>query len=98
MTEAKTKIIIIGAGQKQKALINLFINSKRLNILGVVDVDADAPGIKLAKQLGIPTAREYRAFLDKPELDQIINLTGNRELQEELIKQVPENVRLIGGN
>ncbi|MGD9015266.1 MAG: ATP-binding protein [Candidatus Omnitrophota bacterium] len=98
MTEAKTNILIIGAGQKAKALIELFINSTRLNILGVIDADAAAPGIKLAKQLGIATAREYKAFLGKPELDEIINLTGNQELQEELIKQAPKNVKLIGKN
>jgi len=34
-----------------------------VNILGVIDVNADAPGMKLAGVLGIPAASDYRDLL-----------------------------------
>jgi len=94
----KTNILIVGAGKGGKALINLFYKRETINILGVIDIKDDAPGIKLAKKLGIPTAADYKEFLDKKGLDEIINVTGSQVVQEELLKRRPANVEIIAGH
>ena len=48
MAETKN-ILIIGAGNGGCALIDLFKNNRGVEILGVVDLNPDAPGMKLAK-------------------------------------------------
>lgn len=98
MSENKTNILIIGAGKRGTLIINLFHKSKTANIVGVVDINADAPGIKLAKELGIPTHTNYNEFLNKKELNEIINVTGSTEVQEELLKLKPLDVEVIGGH
>jgi len=98
MPESKTNILIIGAGKGGKLLIELFYNSGTVNIQGVVDTNADAPGMQLARELGIPTATNYREFLDHEELDEIINVTASESVQEDLLSRKPLHVEVIGGH
>ena len=98
MPKDKTNILIIGAGKGGKLLIEMFYNSATVNILGVVDTKKDAPGIQLARSLGIPTDTDYRGFLNDKGLDEIINVTASEALQEELLSQKPPHVEVIGGH
>lgn len=98
MTKDKTNILIVGAGKGGKLLIELFYNSGTVNILGVVDTNKDAEGIQLANKLGIPTASDYREFLGNKEIDEIINVTTSEAVQEDLLRQKPPHVEVIGGH
>ena len=90
----KTKILIVGAGKGGTALIELFSESETIDIIGVVDVNQDAPGIKLAKELNISTASDYKKFINKNELDEVFNSTGSDKIQEDLIKVKPAGVEV----
>jgi diguanylate cyclase (GGDEF)-like protein/PAS domain S-box-containing protein len=92
----KIHILIVGADKRGRLLTEFFNKTKKMNILGIVDINARAPGIKLAKDLGIPTSTTYKKFIDKKELDEIINVTGSEEVQEELSRLKPVNVEVIG--
>lgn len=94
----KTKILIVGAGKGGKALIELFYASQTVDIVGVVDINRAAPGIQLAEKLNIPTASDYRDFINKEGFDEIFNSTGSDEIQEDLIKAKPAGVEVIGGH
>jgi len=98
MPEGKTNILIVGAGKGGKLLIELFYNSLTVNIQGVVDINPDAPGMQLARELGIPTTTNYREFLDHKELDEIINVTATESVQEDLLSRKPLHVEVIGGH
>jgi PAS domain S-box-containing protein len=98
LPERKTNILIIGAGKGGSLLIDLFQKSKTAKILGVADINVDAPGITLAKELGIPTTTDYKNFLKKKKLNEIINVTGSEKVQEELLRLKPLDVELIGGH
>ncbi|MEW6214371.1 MAG: PAS domain S-box protein [Nitrospirota bacterium] len=98
MAEDKTNILIVGAGKGGGALIELFYKSGTVNIMGVVDINADAPGIKLAKELNIPTATDYKEFMNKKGLKEIINVAGSEKVQEELLRLRPLNVEVLGGH
>lgn len=97
MKKNTVNILIIGAGNGGTALIELFHKSKTVRILGIVDSKADAPGMKLAKELGIPTDSDYRKSLDKEGLNKVINVTGSEKFKEELLRIKPPDVELIGG-
>jgi len=98
MPESKTNILIVGAGKGGKLLIELFYNSGTVNIQGVVDTNTDAPGMQLARELGIPTATSYREFLNNKELNEIINVTASKSVQEDLLSRKPLHVEVIGGH
>jgi len=83
MSRKKTKILIVGAGKGGSLLIKIFHKSDLVKILGVVDKNPAAPGIKLAKKLRIPTSTDFKKFIKKKELEEIINVTGNEKVQKE---------------
>lgn len=93
----KTNILIVGAGKGGKALIEIFTESETVNIIGVVDINQDSPGIKLAKELNIPTASGYKEFINNEGLNEVFNSTGSNKIQEELIRAKPAGVEIIDG-
>jgi diguanylate cyclase (GGDEF)-like protein/PAS domain S-box-containing protein len=47
-------VLILGAGRGGTALLEMFLEDKHVNILGIVDPDSQAAGIRLAQAHGIP--------------------------------------------
>lgn len=90
------KTLIIGAGNGGKSLLEVFSLAEEVEIIGVVDLNPKAPGIELAKKLGIPTFSDWKAALS-PEVDLIINVTGNRDLNREIQNLKPEQSELLTG-
>jgi len=101
MEPHKTCLLLVGAGRGGTALIKLFRRYPGVEIAGVVDKRPDAPGLALARQLGIPTGEDYRQFLElaeRGEVDLVINVTGSSEVRKELIAACPEHVEVMGGH
>lgn len=69
-------IAIVGAGNGGVKTINCFNNIEDINIRIVVD--KDAPGIALAKELGIPFSQSIDDIECK-NLDMIVEATGNEQ-------------------
>jgi len=95
MPEEKINIIIAGAGEKARALIEALHSHKAIRILGVVDKDSSAIGIKCAQRLGIPTAADYQGFLARNEAAEIIDVTESKDAREELGRLINDNTRVI---
>lgn len=58
MSTPRTKgypVLIIGAGRGGHALLEMFMEDNLVEVVALADSNPDAPGIQLAKQLGIPT-------------------------------------------
>ena len=67
-----------------------------MRILGVADINSEAPGILHARELEIPVVTlKYRDLYDIPNLDLIIELTGIRELTDEIERTRPPHVHII---
>lgn len=97
MAEEKTSILILGAGKRAVELINSLHKSKKVNIAGIVDIDLNAPGLRLARELNIPISSEYEEFLKKGRIDVIVNLTDSVEVQKGLLDLKCSDVEVIGG-
>jgi PAS domain S-box-containing protein len=93
----KINVLIVGAGRGGAALINMLKDDELVNILGVVDADPEAPGIKLAKELGITTANNWKGFINDSSLDEIVDVSGSNDVHYQLLKDKPEDVELMGG-
>jgi len=52
----------------------------------VADPNPEAPGIKLAAQLGLFTTPEVTELYDLPGLNLLIELTGSARVRERMIK------------
>lgn len=96
--QAITRVAIIGAGHGGTSLIKIFHNDPLVRIIGVADLKSNAPGIRLAKRLQIPVTNDYRKFLRSKQADLIIDVTGNKEVEEALLVFKHPGVAVIGGS
>jgi len=85
-------IVIVGGGSGGVSMIKAFNALKEVNIVGVVDVRIDAPGIVLAKNIGIRTTTNMNDYLKKTGVEIIIDVTGNEKVNELIMQnKLPES-------
>lgn len=92
-----THVAIIGAGRGGTALMEIFATDPLVQIVGVAEINPNAPGLALAKRLGIPVTRDYRRLLDLERMDLIIDVSGNSEVWQFLQDFHRMGVTVIGG-
>lgn len=93
-----TRIIILGAGTGGKALVELFHKDPTVEIVAVVDKQERAPGLVLARELGLRVATNYRKVIVTEAADLIIDVTGDPEVAQEIYQRKPATTELVGGN
>lgn len=93
------KTVFVGGGQGCKAVLEL-VYQRRLavlspEIIGVVDPNPDAPGILYARERGLPTYSDLEEALSLPGLELVIEVTGLDGVREEIVRLVPDRVRIM---
>lgn len=83
--DKKINIGIIGAGQTGSPMLKMLAESEFVNLIGIADLDNNAPGMVFAKEKGINTTNDFMdlAKMDK-NVDIIIELTGVKEVKKQL--------------
>ncbi len=93
------KTVIIGAGPGGLAVLEMFDQGKLavldLTLLAVVDRDPEAPGMVFARARGWPTLDSVHEAMAVPELELVIELTGNEDLLHDIIFLSPPGVRVM---
>jgi PAS domain S-box-containing protein len=78
-------VVIIGAGQGGSSLLRAFSTMpSRIQVAGVADRNPAAPGILLAREMGVPTTTDYTGLVCLPEVDIIVQATGDPRLDAEI--------------
>jgi PAS domain S-box-containing protein len=78
-------VVIIGAGQGGSTLLRAFNNMPaRIRVVGVADRNPDAPGMALARQMGVPTTVDFTGLVCLPESDIIVQATGDPSLDDDI--------------
>lgn len=77
------RLTIVGAGNGGKSLIESFSKIEDITIVQVIDSRSDAPGILMAKKLGIRCSQAIKD-ISIEGLDLIIEATGNENVKQEL--------------
>ena len=93
-----TRIILIGAGTGGKALVELFRKDPAVEIVAVVDKNERAPGLVLARELGLAVTTNYRDLLTSEAADLIIDVTGDPEVSREIYQRKPAGMEFVSGN
>lgn len=78
------RIAIIGGGKGGFNLLSLLKDTADIKIVGISDMDENAPAIKLAKSAEIPAFGNYHDLLKKNNIDIVINVTGSRDVSYDL--------------
>lgn len=74
---------IVGGGQGGSSILKTLTKLDEIEIAGIVDVNEDAPGIKLAKALNIFTTNNVKDLMAK-KLDIVIEATGVERVMDEI--------------
>ncbi|NLU49403.1 MAG: chemotaxis protein [Syntrophomonadaceae bacterium] len=90
-----TSIGIVGGGKGGSSVLRAFSGISEFQIVGVCDVNADAPGIKLARELGVPVYTDIGALLQTPALNIVIEATGSGKVKETILATKQEQTLLI---
>lgn len=91
------KLAIIGGGQGGRALLDLLYDDPAVKIIGIADVNPEAPGIVLARRLKIPNTTDFRKLLKSNNVDLIMEVTGNPKIRQEIVQTAP-GIEVIGGH
>ncbi|NOY85135.1 MAG: AAA family ATPase [Nitrospirae bacterium] len=90
-----TKLAIIGAGKGGTSLIEILHKDPLVQIVGIADPYAKAPGLDLARRHKILAVTDYHELL-QGDVDLVIDVTGNNAVREALEKE-REGIEVIGG-
>ncbi|HHP7236691.1 MAG TPA: ATP-binding protein [Desulfobacterales bacterium] len=95
-------LAIVGGGRACRFFLDLLQKEPLpyldIHIVGVCDIDPEAEGFRLAKQLGLYTTDHFADFFEIENLDGIVELTNSRQVLLELIEQRPKGVGVIEHN
>ncbi|WP_164668665.1 sigma 54-interacting transcriptional regulator [Virgibacillus doumboii] len=80
------RVLIVGAGKGGSALLEILYNTDRMEIIGVVDTNRSAEGLKAAQNYGIPTDDNWENWIDN-DVDIIIEATGDEKVLENLLER-----------
>jgi PAS domain S-box-containing protein len=90
---------IVGGGKACYDLLHLLdkerLSRLNLNIIGVFDVNPEAPGLLHAKFLNLFATTDMKKILALDGLNLIIELTGSSTLRDELYEKRPSGVSII---
>ena len=69
-----------------------------LEITGVADINPDAPGLGMAREMGLPVfTGDPIAALQEVRPDLVFDLTGNRDIQARLLSILPRTFDIVTG-
>jgi diguanylate cyclase (GGDEF)-like protein len=95
-TQPKLKICIVGLGKGGTAILDIFKGDTTIEVVAAADSNPIARGIGLAKSLNIPVVANYREIIQKG-VDIIINVTGSKEVGNEIKRIKPSDTELMEG-
>lgn len=79
------RVVILGAGKGGSSLLRVFRNMEgRVEVAGVADRNPAAPGLLLAREMGIPTTTDYTGLVCLPEVDVIVQATGDHGMDPDI--------------
>ena len=91
------RVIILGGGKDGTTLLELFARGSSVDVIGIADPNPDAPGLRLARSLGIPTSTDALALVAQDRADLIVDVTGDPAMGPLIIEHKPARAQLLGG-
>lgn len=93
------KAVIIGGGKGCYAILKLIkkqqIKELNIEVVAVVDKNESAEGIAFARELGLLTFSDYKEALGLPEVEMVIELTGDDAFLQTLKNELSPSIKLI---
>ena len=86
------RIILIGAGETGTPLLKQLLAVPFVKVLGVADLDDTMPGIKLAREHGVPTTTDFMSLVQGGDaVDIVIDVTGVAKVRDQLRQHMQDS-------
>lgn len=86
------RIAVIGAGETGTPLLDKLLDASFVELLGVADLDNEAPGMRLARSRGVATTTDFMDFARLGEaVDVLIDVTGVASVREALRQHMQDS-------
>ncbi|MBW1881828.1 MAG: PAS domain S-box protein, partial [Deltaproteobacteria bacterium] len=96
------KTVFVGGGTGCRDVLEMALQHRlatlSLEILGVMDLDPEAPGMRFAREHGWSTFTDLEEALSVPDLEMVIELTGHDHVRDEIYRMGPPQVRVMDHN
>ncbi len=89
------RIAIVGGGSGGSAVLRVLHTDPDIKLVGIVDVNSRAPGLKLARKFGVAVSDSIARL---PPCDLVINVTGSKQVGEQIRQHLPDSAEIIEGN
>ena len=98
MKENNTVIALVGAGTGGCAILQTLLSIPTVTVRYVCDIDPDAPGIEIAQQNSIDCLSDpcHPSLESNPEIDLLLEVTGRKEVYEQLQRNKSPSTVLVG--
>ncbi|WP_078428704.1 sigma 54-interacting transcriptional regulator [Alkalihalobacterium alkalinitrilicum] len=90
------KVVIIGAGRGGTALLKLLMETRKMEVVAVSDINRKAPGIQFAVKNNIQTDTNWKNIINQ-NIDIVIEATDQNNLIEEIKQFCPSETTIISG-
>lgn len=89
-------VLIIGGGRRGKGLLEILSQERDIKIVGIVDINENAEGIRFAKKLDISTYTDYKKAFEN-EVDAVFDVTGDPSVLNNVEKVKDKHTEVVGG-
>ncbi len=90
------RVFIVGGGRACKSLLSAIHEDPFIEVMGLAEIDSGAEAVLLAHSMGIPVYEDYHTVLGFTGVDLVLNLTGERGIEEELSKRMGGRAEIVG--
>jgi signal transduction histidine kinase len=95
-------LAIVGGGKACKFFLEIFKSEflpfLDINVVGVCDINPEAEGFVMAKEMGIFTTDNFQELFKIEKLDSIIEITGSTEVLKDIIRLRPKGIGVLEHN
>lgn len=91
------RVAIIGAGRGGTALLEVLHQIGAIEIVGITDKDPAARGFTRAHELNVPIYERVADLIRNPELNLVLDVTGDPTMEPVLHDQAPAEADIVSG-
>lgn len=88
-------LVLVGGGRAAVIMLDYFSSNLDHHIVGVSDINDDAPGMVHAREMKIPTATDMKVLIQNENVDLVLELTGNNKVRELITSVLRNNQTMV---
>lgn len=96
-TQQRTRIAILGAGKGGSAFLDMFSHLPDVEIVGITDKYPTAPGLRRARDLGIPVMDDVVSLIAREDTHLILDVTGDSNMERLIADRKSPATEVLGG-